>query len=178
MDFIRKNWSRLSLALLFLIAGVFAIVAWVTDSVYLFEYVESGAFFKVAILISTIAFFFGMVAVCLAKSFPNSKKAVSIIYMVMGAVSTIILLVYVCVAANQEPDMVTISGVYSSVIFYMLWVPLFVFGLHPLIKGVTRFVETTTVPAKATVAQPTAEVAAEAPKAPAKKAPAKKAAAK
>lgn len=174
MDFIRKNWSRLSLALLYFIGGVMAIVAWVNyfaeassllDAVhwiYRFEYI--------AVMIATLVFFFGTVAITIAKSLQNSKKAVSVIYMLMGTISTLILLVFVVLASFQEVDLFLPVGLSAISTFFTIWVPFIVFGLHPLIKGVTRFVEAVNVPAAAPVAQATPAVEAPAEeKAPAKK---------
>ena len=177
MDFIRKNWSRLSLAFLFLLGGIIAIVSWANYADVIALANGLGLYYVIALMTSTFVFFFGMVAVTVLKSVTNSKKAVSFVYMVMGAISTILLLVYICIASAQEPSAVTFTGTAAMPLFYTIWVPLFVFGLYPLIKGVTRFVETTVVPAKAVVEQPAAQPVA-APAAPAKKAPAKKAAAK
>ena len=177
MDFIRKNWSRLSLAFLFLLGGIIAIISWANyaDAIALAN--GLGLYYFIALMTSTFVFFFGMVAVAVLKAVTNSKKAVSFVYMVMGAIPTILLLVFICIANAQAPSLVSFVGVDAMSMFYMLWVPLFVFGLYPLIKGVTRFVEATVVPAKAVVEQPAAQPVV-APAAPAKKAPAKKAAAK
>ncbi len=175
MDFIRKNWSRLSLAFLYLIGGVIAVIAWVINAKSIFSSEDwLVQFNSIALLVSTIAFFFGMVAITIVKSL-QSKKAVSVIYMVIGGIATLALLVYIIVASCQNADLVVFAGEEAQIRFYMLWVPFIVFGLHPLIKGVTRFVESTAIPAKAPVApvvaeQPAVETPAEAPK----KAPAKK----
>ena len=169
MDFIRKNWSRLSLAFLYLIGGVIAVVAWVNnwDSITGSEGIEK--FFYISVFISTIMFFFGMVCVTLVKAIVNSKKAVSAIYMVFGSVITILLMVFIIVASSQQYEVVLFASANALESFYMLWVPFIVFGLYPLIKGATRFIEASNVPAKAEVAQPAVETVAEAPKAPAKK---------
>lgn len=183
MDFIRKNWSRLSLAFLFLIGGVIAVIAWVNNSEFIADKNWIESFYNIALLISTILFFFGMVAVTIVKSLQNSKKAVSVIYMVMGSVISLILIVLVVIASANGQNFVLFVGERAIESFYQLWVPFIVFGLYPLIKGATRFIETTNVPAKAVVAEPVAkpakeEVVAEAPKAPAKKTASKAKAAK
>ena len=180
MDFIRKNWSRLSLAFLYLIGAVIAVVAWVNNSGTIAgaNWVES--FYNIALIISTAVFFLGMVAVTFVKSLQNSKKAVSIIYMVIGGVITLLLLVLIIVASLNNSDLVLFFGANAVNSFYTLWVPFIVFGLQPLIKGVTRFVESVNVPAAAPVT-PVAAPVAEAPaeeKAPAKKTAAKAKAAK
>lgn len=164
MDFIRKNWSRLSLAFLYLIGGVIAVIAWVnyanTYSSVLSNLDWLTHFQNIALLVSTIAFFFGMVAITVVKSLQNSKKAVSAIYMVVGGIATLALLVYIIVATCQDADLVVFTGANALNRFYVLWVPFFVFGLHPLIKGITRFIEASAVPAKAAA---TPVVAAEQP---------------
>ena len=92
MDFIRKNWSRLSLAFLFFVGGVIAVIAWI-NSGRINEGDWLDAFYNTALLISTIVFFFGMVSITIVKSMENSKKVVSIIYMVMGSIISLLLLV-------------------------------------------------------------------------------------
>ena len=181
MDFISKNWSRLSLAFLYFIGGVIAVIAWVNiPSDYPFTAIGwLNSFYKIALIISTIVYFFGMVGVTVMKSMQNSKKIVSMLYMCVGGLVTVLLLVMMIVASCNDGDLILIFGNRAVDNFYRLWVPIFVFGLHPLIKGVTRFIEAEMIPAKANV-QPTpapvAEpVAEEAPKAPAKKAAPKKA---
>ena len=174
MDFIRKHWSRLSLAFLYFIGGVIAVVAWINNSNRFAAADWLNAFYKTALLISTIVFFFGMVGVTIMKSMQNSKKIVSILYMCVGGLITVLLLVLVIVASCNDADLVLIYGDGAIATFYQLWVPFIVFGLHPLIKGVTRFIEAEAIPAKANVqpvAAPATETAQEeAPKAPAKKA--------
>ncbi|MCM1404462.1 MAG: hypothetical protein NC133_03110 [Prevotella sp.] len=175
MDFIRKNWSRLSLAFLFFIGVVISIIAWVNNSN--FDNVSwFSKFYQTVLLISTIVFFFGMVGVTVMKSIPNSKKIVSIVYMAMGAIVTVLLLVLIIVAGcNSDYTAMVLfyDDIFGLSALYQVWVPFFVFGLYPLIKGVTRFIEAESVPAQVTVqptAQPVTETVAEAPKAPAKKA--------
>ena len=174
MDFIRKNWSRLSLAFLFFIGGVIAVVARI-NSGRIADGNWVDAFYNTALLISTLVFFFGMVAVTVIKSMENSKKIVSIVYMTMGSIISLLLVVLIVVASSNSNDVVLFVGDGAVESLYQLWVPFLVFGLYPLIKGITRFIEAETVPAKAPVAQPTAPAAAAVEEAP-KKAPAKKAA--
>ena len=71
-----------------------------------------------------------------------------------------------------------IFGNGAIISLYQLWVPFLVFGLYPLIKGVTRFIEAETVPAQATVKPAATPVAETAPAVKATKTPAKKAAPK
>lgn len=173
MDFIRKNWSRLSLAFLYLIGGVVAVIAWVNNKAMFSVGGWMERMYFITACVSTIAFFFGMAAIAVVKSLQNSKKAVSVIYMVLGGLVTLMLLTVVIVATCKNVEMIAFTNFLS---LYLVWIPLFVFGLHPLIKGVTRFIEATNVPAKAPaapVAQPVAETPAEAPKATAKKTSAK-----
>ena len=90
--------------------------------------------------------------------------------MVVGGVITVLLLVFIIVAGIKQDEVVLFTNAIYS--FYMLWVPFIVFGLYPLIKGATRFIEASNVPAQAVaqpVAKPATETVAEAPKAPAKK---------
>ncbi len=183
MDFIRKNWSRLSLAFLFFVGGVIAVIAWINNTGRIVNADWLNAFYNTALLITTIVFFFGMVGVAVTKSMENSKKIVSLLYMCIGGLNTLLLLVLFIVASCNQSNLVLIFGNGAITSFYQLWVPFLVFGLHPLVKGVTRFIEAETVPAKATVkpvatAPVTETVKAEAPKATAPKAAAPKAAAK
>lgn len=177
MDFIRKNWSRLSLAFLYFIGGVFAIIAWanfgsrITDGSWLYD------FYYISLLISTMVFFFGMVGVTIVKSMQNSKKVVSALYMVVGGIITVLLLVLIIVAGVNDSELASIAGRGAMASFYQLWVPFIVFGLHPLIKGVTRFIEAEMVPAPVKpAAAPVAETVVAEKKPAAKKAAPKKAA--
>lgn len=181
MDFIRKNWSRLSLAFIYLIGLVIAVVAWVNNWDLISGTEGIDMFFMLSVFISTIMFFLGMVCVNVVKAICNSKKAVSAIYMVVGSIITVLLVVLIIVAGNQGHELVSFVGDYAVTSLYYLWVPFIVFGLYPLVKGATRFIEASNTPAKAEVAQPAAqpaakpvakpatETVAEAPKAPAKK---------
>ena len=187
MDFIRKNWSRLSLAFLFFLGGVIAVIAWINNSGRIANADWLNAFYNTVLLISTIVFFFGMVGIAIMKSMQNSKKIVSMLYMSIGGLITLMLLILIIVAGCNQSTLVLVFGNGAVTSFYQLWVPFFVFGMHPLIKGVTRFIEAETVPAKATVkpaAAPVTETVkaekAAAPKAAAPKAtaPAAKPAAK
>lgn len=184
MDFIRKNWSRLSLAFLSFIGGVIAVVAWINNASRFTSGDWINKFFNIALLISTILFFFGMAAITVMKSVQNSKKFVSMLYMCVGGIITVLYLVFIVIASINQADLILIFGNGSIVALYLVWVPFLVFGLHPLIKGITRFIEAETVPAQATVkpvAAPVKEAApvkAPAAKAPVAKAPAKKAAPK
>lgn len=179
MDFIRKNWSRLSLAFLYFIGAVIAVVAWVNNWNLITDSKGIEKFFFLSVFISTIVFFLGMIAVNVVKAVSSSKKTVSAIYMVVGGLITVLLVVFVIVAGCQQYSVVLFTGSNAITSLYLLWVPFFVFGLYPLVKGTTRFIEGATVPAKAEVAQPVAkpaaETPAEAPKATAKKTTATKA---
>ncbi len=181
MDFIRKNWSRLSLAFLFFLGGVIAVIAWINNSGRIANADWLNAFYNTILLISTIVFFFGMVGIAIMKSMQNSKKIVSLLYMSIGGLITLMLLILIIIAGCNQSSLVLVFGNGAVTSFYQLWVPFFVFGMHPLIKGVTRFIEAETVPAKATVkpaAAPVTEAKAEAPKAPVAKPAAKPAAVK
>ena len=182
MDFIRKNWSRLSLAFFYFIGGVIAVIAWINYGSRITGGNWVNDFYNIALLISTMVFFFGMVGVTVIKTLQNSKKVVSALYMCVGGLITVLLLVFVVVASCNDSTLILMSGSSSLATLYQFWVPFLVFGLHPLIKGVTRFIEAEMAPAPvaAKPVAPVAEATAEAPKAPVKKAapkaPAKKAA--
>ncbi len=176
MDFIRKNWSRLSLALFYALGGIFAIIAWVNFGSRITDGNWLNQMYNIMLLISTMLFFFGMVGVTIVKTLNNSKKIVSALYMVVGGLITVMLLVLIVVTGFNNSELASISGSNALVAFYQLWVPFFVFGLHPLVKGATRFIEAEMVPAQVKpAAAPVAEtVVAEKPAA--KKAAPKKAA--
>lgn len=172
MDFIRKNWSRLSLALLFLLGGILGIVAFANSDI--FTGVNNiTKFYNIALLVSTMLYFFGMACVTVLKAVAG-KKAVSITYMVFGAIVSILEIVVLCVCMN-EPNLISLIGVNAIVVFFTFIVPTLVFGFYPLIKGITRFIEAeqTPAPAKTTV-QPAAEQPAAPAKKPATKTPAAK----
>lgn len=173
MDFIRKHWSRLSLALLFLLGGILGIVAFVSSDIFTGRDTVTK-FFNIALLVSTMLYFFGMACVTVLKTVAG-KKAVSVTYMVFGAIVSILEIVVLCVCMSY-PNLTSLIGANAVNVFFMFIVPTLVFGFFPLIKGITRFIEAeqTPVPAKAT-AQPAAT--AEQP-APAKKPAAKASTAK
>ena len=174
MDYIRKNWSRLSLALLYFVGGVIAVIAWINNSGHVADKDWLNALYNTIVVIATVLYFFGMVGVTIMKTMQNSKKIVSILYMTIGALISVMMLVLICIASSNQADLILIYGDGAITAFYQLYVPFIVFGLHALIKGVTRFIEAEGIPAKAAV-QPVAPVANEvvaeekAPKAPAKK---------
>ena len=175
MDFIRKNWSRLSLALLFLLGGILGIVAFVNSD--LFTGVSNiQKFYNIALLVSTMVYFFGMACVTVLKAVAG-KKAVSLTYMVFGAIVSILEIVVLCVCMNY-PYLTSLLGSNAIAVFFEFIVPTLVFGFYPLIKGITRFIEAEQTPAPAkTTAQPSAapaEQPAAAAKKPAAKAPAAK----
>ena len=173
MDFIRKNWSRLSLAFIYLVGAVIAVVAWVNNWNVITDNKGIEKFFYLSVFISTIVFFLGMITVNIVKAVSSSKKTVSAIYMVVGGLITVLLVVFIIVAGCQQYSAVLFTGSGALESLYLLWVPFFIFGLYPLVKGTTRFIEGATFPVKAEAAQPVAkpaaETPAEAPKVPAKK---------
>lgn len=154
MDFIRKNWSRLSLALLFLLGGILGIVAFVSTD-FLTGISNIQKFYNIALLVSTMLYFFGMACVTVLKAVAG-KKAVSITYMVFGAIISVLEIVVLCVCMNY-PYLTSLVGVNAIAVFFEFIVPTLVFGFYPLIKGITRFIEAeqTPAPAKTTV-QPSA----------------------
>ena len=173
MDFIRKNWSRLSLALLFLLGGILGIVAFVNTE-FLTGDNNVQKFFSIALLVSTMLYFFGMACVTVLKCLAG-KKTVSITYMVIGGIISVLEIVVLCVCMRY-PYYTSLVGPNASSVFFEFVVPTLIFGFYPLIKGITRFIEAeqTPAPAKMTTVQPTAAAKpAEQPAAPAKKPAAK-----
>lgn len=156
MDFIRKNWSRLSLALLFLLGGILGIIAMVNSDTFKMFNLLNGyqRFYAIAMVISAMVYFFGMMVVTILKCVAG-KKMVSATYMIIGGIVTILEVVVLCVCVNAE--LISLSGTNSAEVFFEFIVPLIVFGLYPLVKGTTRFIEAehTPIPAKA-AAQPAA----------------------
>lgn len=180
MDFIRKNWSRLSIALLFLLGGILGIVAFANSG--LFKDADGVTmFYHIASLASVIVYFFGMVCIMILKSC-TGKKAVSLAYMVIGAIVSIlnIVVLFVCV---DDANKISLIGTSAVDVFFKFIVVTLVFGFYPLIKGVTRFIEAEMTPAPAKVAAQPAATATETETAPkatttAAKKPAAKTAAK
>ena len=131
-------------------------------------------FYNIALLVSTMLYFFGMACVTTLKAVAG-KKAVSITYMVFGAVISVLEIVVLCVCMNY-PYLTSLVGSNAIAVFFQFIVPTLVFGFYPLIKGITRFIEAEQTPAPVkTAVQPSA--AAEQPaaaKKPAAKAPAAK----
>lgn len=170
MDFIRKNWSRLSIALLFLLGGILGIVAFANSGLFKLANDAASTFYYIAMLTSVIVYFFGMVCVMILKSCAG-KKAVSMAYMVMGAIVAILNLVVLFVCIN-DASKISLIGANAVDVFFRFIVVTLVFGFYPLIKGITRFIEAemTPLPAKAAPAQPAttaapAQATATAPKA-------------
>ena len=155
-----------------------AVIAWINYGSRITDGGWVADFYNIALLISTMVFFFGMVGVTVIKTLQNSKKVVSALYMCIGGLITVLLLVLVVVTSCNQTDLILIYGSGAITALYQLWVPFLVFGLYPLIKGVTRFIEAEQVPAQVTVKPAAAPVTATVAekKAPAKKATPKKAA--
>jgi peptidoglycan/LPS O-acetylase OafA/YrhL len=126
MEFIQKHWARLSVALLFLIGGILAIISYSTDSFDALNGTEDWFPFIAAIL-----FFFGSSAVAILKIF--APKIVGLVYGIMGGVITILFTV---VLATDN----TIDDFGVNVFWYYI-VPLLVFGVQPLVRGLIKFVE-------------------------------------
>ena len=136
MEFVKTHWSRLSIALLFLIGGALAIVFYVVSGAFDFAAGTTVSVILGTILpfISALLYFFGMFAIMLIKT--TNKKCVGILYAIIGGLVTILNIIAICVYT-------VIMGQWG---FWSIIVPLLVFGLYPLIKGVTRFVEADVAP--------------------------------
>lgn len=164
MNFIRNNWSRLSLALIFLLGGILGIVAFANSGMFNLDVDNATKFFHIALLISTLVYFFGMVCVTVLKAVAG-KKAVSITYMVMGGIISILNIVVLCVCVNKT-NLISLTQPYPYGInaLFEFIVPTLVFGLYPLLKGITRFVEAehTPAPVKPAVQQAATEAPAKA----------------
>ena len=140
MEFIKTHWSRLSIALLFLIGGALAIVFYIDEFAILGKtaaelgLTESEAtgqkLFVLLPFVSALIYFFGMLAVMIFKTL--GKKCVGTIYSIVGALVTLFYVVTLCMPWAFGMDATT---------YWMVVVPLLVFGLYPLIKGITKFVE-------------------------------------
>ncbi|MDR1917978.1 MAG: hypothetical protein LBQ05_03250 [Christensenellaceae bacterium] len=151
MEFIQKHWARLAMALLFLIGGVIAIVAYAD----VFGDLDGVAgWFP---FIGAVLFFFGSSAVALLKVF--APKVVGIVY---GTVGGIITILFTVVLAVED------FGGFGVDTFWKYVVPLTVFGVQPLVRGLIKFVEGDRPLAVAKPAPAPAEESA--PKAEAKKA--------
>lgn len=147
MNFIHNNWSRLSLALIFLLGGILGIVAFANSGMFSLDVDDTTKFFHIALLISTLVYFFGMVCVTVLKAVAG-KKAVSVAYMVMGGIISILNIVVLCVCMNKT-NLISLVQPYPYGInaLFEFIVPTLVFGLYPLLKGITRFVEAEHTPA-------------------------------
>ena len=142
MEFIKTHWSRLSIALLFLIGGALAIVCYIADNAF----AASGAaamWYVIVPFASAMLYFFGMLTIMILKAMLD-KKCVAWIYIIIG---TLVLLGNIT-AICAYPLALNVDA------FWIVIVPLLVFGLYPLLKGITKFVESG-IPAKpAPVAKP------------------------
>lgn len=175
MDFIRKNWSRLSIALLFLLGGILGIVAFAYSGLFK-DATGLGLFYYIAMLVSVVVYFFGMVCIMILKSCAG-RKAVSCGYMIMGAIISILnIVLFAVLVLNDATNVINLIGVNAIDVFFRFIVVTLVFGFYPLIKGVTRFIEAEMTPAPVKAAAQPAATTTEA--APAPKATAKKTAAK
>jgi hypothetical protein len=130
MEFIKKHWSRLSIALLFLVGGILAIVFYAADGMFDFTGKETSEVIGAIVpFVSALLFFFGMTAVMLMKIY--LPKYVGIIYGIVGGVITLAYVILICIYPIKT----------DSNNFWIVIVPLIAFGLYPLLKGVTKFVE-------------------------------------
>jgi hypothetical protein len=131
MEFIKTHWSRLSLALLFLLGGIVAIVCYLVGDAFNATAMSTTTDTIGTILpfVSALVFFFGMAAVMLFKAFDKTKY-VGIFYGVIGGLVTLANVIVMCIY-----NVMSVNG------FWTIIVPLIVFGLHPLLKGLTKFVE-------------------------------------
>jgi hypothetical protein len=126
MEFIQKHWARLSVALLFLVGGILAIV---TYADYGFDNLDGTKdWFP---FVAAILFFFGSSAVGLLKIF--APKIVGLVYGIMGGIITILFTVIL--AADD-----TVANLNLDV-FWWYVVPLIVFGVQPLVRGLIKFIE-------------------------------------
>lgn len=146
MGFFQKHWARLSMALLFLLGGIATIVLYASDFDVLEKTIVAWAPFIAAVL-----FFFGMSAVGLLKIF--APKFVGFVYGIIGAVITVLFTVILAVEDFEGELLVNI--------YWWYVVPLIVFGIQPLVRGLIKFIEGD---------RPLAQPKAEAPKAAEKKA--------
>jgi hypothetical protein len=145
MEFFQKHWARLSMALLFLLGGAATIVLYVGD----FDILEGIVGW--APFIAAVLFFFGMSAVGFLKIF--APKFVGFIYFGIGAAIT--LLFTIILAVNKFEGELLVN------IYWWYVVPLIVFGIQPLVRGLIKFIESE---------RPLPQPKAEAPKAAEKKA--------
>jgi hypothetical protein len=129
MEFFQKHWARLSMALLFLIGGVATIVLYAQDFDYLAD--QSNQMVAWAPFIAAVLFFFGMSAVGFLKIF--APKFVGFVYGIIGAVITVLFTIILAVE--------NFGGFYLVDIYWLYVVPLIVFGIQPLVRGLIKFIE-------------------------------------
>jgi hypothetical protein len=124
MEFIQKHWARLSMALLFLIGGIIAIIAY-ADSFDTLK--DTAGWFP---FIATVLFFFSSCAVALLKVL--CPKSVGFVYGISGGIITILFTVLLAIDNDLGFGIDT---------FWYYIVPLIVFGVQPLVRGLIRFIE-------------------------------------
>ncbi len=146
MNFIKENWSRFSMALLYLLGGALGIIMFISYGFAdIFEAKNfADAFLILVPVLSFLVYFFGMVALLITKCVA-SKKVSSILYMAIGGFIALLNLVTFVVFSSE----LNLAGAVDFNTLFVYVVPMIVFGFYPLLKGITRFIEAEVVAVKA-----------------------------
>lgn len=129
MEFLRKHWARLSMALLFLLGGVATIALYWASFADLAD--ASNKMVAWAPFVAAVLFFFGMALVAVLKI--CAPKFVGFAYGIIGAVITVLFTVILAVEDFE--------GEFQVNVYWMYVVPLIVFGIQPLVRGLIKFIE-------------------------------------
>jgi hypothetical protein len=125
MEFIQKHWARLSMALLFLLGAVATISLYASD----FDIMDEAIYWYP--FVAALLFFIGSAAVGILKIF--APKYVGFVY---GTVGGIITILFTVILAVEDFD-----GELYIDIYWRYVVPLIVFGIQPLVRGLIKFIE-------------------------------------
>lgn len=123
MDFLKKNWVKLTLALVSLVGLILAIIL-LTD-------IPSGApFMAIAYIIGYMVFFLGMLCYFIAKMMNYDKVAAGIL-LLFGFLTTLFFVLTLIEVSGDEFS--------HRIITFPIIIQLLAFGLFPLIRGINEF---------------------------------------
>jgi len=127
MEFLKKNWAKITIAVLTFLAGLVYLIAFVqtTLAIRIFEYHAAW--------IAGIVFFWGVTAYLVCKMLDQDWA--KWVLLGTGLVGTVFSVAYLIYALDTTGDFFTTLGFSHAFTF------LVVFGLIPLVKGIKKVVK-------------------------------------
>ncbi|MDR0384212.1 MAG: hypothetical protein LBH47_02740 [Christensenellaceae bacterium] len=133
MEFLKKNWTKLVYAIIFLVGGVFTIMALTSNAFKAFEYNQDMYNAYLYAFIGFTVYFLGSFVIVLLKMF--AKEYAKYGHILVGLVNTVLFIMSMITFGK------ILSGEFAdnlvSALPYVL-APLLIFGLMPLIKGIKK----------------------------------------